>query len=289
MRRKPCKNRLSDRVKVFIVSTRVTALVVGIVAIWLVVGLLVTPTVRDIMLSWGFRVRQTIPLSIEGYVLFAIILALIVGTIFIGKIKGVFDRFVAGGFLVFHSFPALAWLLEPSLYIMCFPVGIFALLCSPSNPLFALPHTRWLLTVVVSVSHLPPTDVVVILYLPSEFAVVLTVFGVLLFLSGVAIFIAALLQLLRGKKLVTSGLYSVIRHPQYLGIILATLGLTLLQMDVRVISLISWMMLILAYVWLAYREESKLQEKYGEEFLAYKEKVPFILPLIRVEPRNTYS
>lgn len=268
---------------------RAKTLVAGIVAIWLVVGLLLTPKVRQIMLSWGFFVRQTIPLSFKDYVLFIVILTLILGTIFIGKAKGVFDRLVAGGFLIFHSFPALAWFVEPSLYIMCFPVGIFALLCSPSNPLFALPHTRWLLTVVVSVSHLPPTDVVVILYLPPEFAVILTVLGVLLFLSGTAIFITALVQLLRKKKLVTSGLYSVIRHPQYLGIILATLGLTVLQMDVRLMSLMAWVMLILAYVWLAYREESNLQEKYGEEFLAYKRKVPFILPLIKVKPSNTYS
>lgn len=107
----------------------------------------------------------------------------------------------------------------------------------------------------------------------------LAVFGFLLFLSGIAIFVVALIQLLRGKKLVTSGLYSVVRHPQYLGIILATLGLTLLEKDVRLISPIAWTLLIVAYVWLAYREESNLQEKYGEEFQAYKKKVPFILPL----------
>jgi len=108
----------------------------------------------------------------------------------------------------------------------------------------------------------------------------------LLFLSGIAIFVVALIQLLRGKKLVTSGLYSVVRHPQYLGIILATLGLTLMESrsdsGTKLISLIAWTLLIVAYVWLAYREESSLQEKYGTEFLAYKKKVPFILPLIKV-------
>ena len=91
--------------------------------------------------------------------------------------------------------------------------------------------------------------------------------------------------MLRGRKLVTSGLYSVVRHPQYLGIILATLGLTLESSaggGTRLISLIAWTLLIVAYVWLAYREESSLQEKYGTEFLAYKKKVPFILPLIKV-------
>jgi len=237
------------------------------VAIWLMVGVLLTSTVEHIMLNSGTFISRTSPLPIAGYVFFVLILALILGTMFMGKVKGVLDRFVASGLLIFHSFPALAWFLEPSLYGMFVPAGIFTLLCSPSNPLFAVPQTRWLLRRV----------------LPSS--ATLPVFGFLLFLSGIAIFVVALIQLIRGKKLVTSGLYSVIRHPQYLGIILATLGLMVdrgLDSGVRLISLIAWTMLIVAYVWLAYREESSLQEKYGTEFLAYKKKVPFILPLIKV-------
>lgn len=179
-------------------------------------------------------VQPTSPLSIVDYVFFMVILALMLGTMFVGQVKGVLDRFVAGGFLVFHSFPALAWFLEPGLYLMFVPAGIFTLLCSPSNLLFAVPQTRWLLWGV----------------LPSS--ATLAVFGFLLFLSGIAIFVVARA---RGRKLVTSGLYSVVRHPQYLGMILAALGLTLLERDsysgTKLISLIAWTLLIVAYVWLA--------------------------------------
>jgi protein-S-isoprenylcysteine O-methyltransferase Ste14 len=249
-------------------SKYVKMALVFFVAVWLMVGVLLTSTVEHIMRNAGTFILPTSPLSIVDYVFFVVILALILGTMFVGKVKGVLDRFVAGGLLIFHSFPALAWILEPGLYGMFVPAGIFTLLCSPSNVLFAVPQTRWLLRGV-----LPSSDT-------------LAVFGFLLFLSGIAIFVVALIQLLRGKNLVTSGLYSVVRHPQYLGIILATLGLTLsestLGSGTRLISLIAWTLLIVAYVWLAYREESSLQEKYGTEFLAYKKKVPFILPLIKV-------
>lgn len=192
----------------------------------------------------------------------------IVVVLLVGRVKGVFNRFVASIFLVFHSFPALAWFLEPALYIMVFPVGIFALLCSPMNPLFIFPPARRLLGVVI----LSPGT--------HELGGMLLFLGTCLFPLGLVIFTVALIQLLRGKgRLLTSGLYSVIRHPQYLGIILATLGFTFFELEVKLMSLITWIMLVFAYVWLARREETGLQEKYGEEFIAYKRRVSFILPL----------
>lgn len=165
--------------------------------------------------------------------------------------------------------------MEPALYVMVFPVGIFALLCSPLNPLFVFPPTRRLLDVVIFSPFPPDTHELIFLL-----RVCLNLLAMFLFPIGIAIFATALIQLLKGKgELVTSGLYSVVRHPQYLGIILATLGLTFYEIEVKLISLIAWIMLIFAYVWLARREESKLQKKYGEEFLAYKRRTPFILPL----------
>ena len=246
---------------------KVKALVIGVLMIWLVIGILLAPLVRDIMLSWGTFVRSS-TWSIWGYAFIVVILVSIVVVLLVGRVKGVFNRFVASIFLVFHSFPALAWFLEPALYIMVFPVGIFALLCSPMNPLFIFPPARRLLGVVI----LSPST--------HELGGMLLFLGTCLFPLGLVIFTVALIQLLRGKgRLLTSGLYSVIRHPQYLGIILATLGFTFFELEVKLMSLITWIMLVFAYVWLARREETSLQEKYGEEFIAYKRRVSFILPL----------
>jgi len=246
---------------------KVKALIIGILAIWLVIGILLAPVVRDIMLNWGTFVRSS-TWSIWDYAFFATILASIVVVVFVGRVKGVFNRFVASLFLAFHSFPVLAWFLEPALYIMVFPVGIFVLLCSPMNPLFIFPPARRLLEVVILSSG------------THELGGILLFLGTCLFPLGLVIFTVALIQLLRGKgRLLTSGLYSVIRHPQYLGIILATLGLTFFEIEVKSISLITWIVLVFAYVWLARKEEASLQKRYGEEFLAYKRRVSFILPL----------
>lgn len=239
------------------------ALIIGIMLIWLVIGFLSTPPgIRDFWVC----------------VFLAIILALVVGTVFVGIVKEVFDRLVASFFLVFHSFPALAWLMEPALYVMVVPVGIFALLCSPINLLIVFPPTGRLLRMVI----LSPDT--------HELTFLLYLLAMFLFPLGIAIFAIALIQLLKGKgELVTSGLYSVVRHPQYLGIILATLGFTFFEIEVRLVSLIAWIMLVFIYLWLARREETNLQEKHGEEFLAYKRRVPLILPLPTSARKNAIA
>jgi protein-S-isoprenylcysteine O-methyltransferase Ste14 len=230
-------------------------LAAAVLAAWLVIGLALAPAVRDVMLSFGYFVRTSV-WHIWGYAPFIMILAVLIAVLFVGRAAGVFDRFVAGFFFVFHSFPALAWLLEPALYVMVFPVGIFALLCSPLNPIYILPPARPLLeTAVISGPHVP---------------IVLWLLGMSMLLVGLVVFAAALVEFLKGKGLVKTGLYSVVRHPQYLGIILAAFGFMFYGSEVKLISLFSWVALVSAYVWLARKEEALLQEKYGKEFLAYK-------------------
>jgi len=245
----------------------VKVVISGILMVWLTIGVLLAPVVQDIMLNWGTFVRPS-TWSIWGYAFLAIILASVVMVVFVGRVKDVLNRFVASIFVVFHSFPVLAWFLEPALYIMVFPVGIFALLSSPMNPLFIFPPVRRLL------------ELVILSLATHELGGMLLFLDMCLFGLGLVIFTVALIQLLRGEgRLLTSGLYSVARHPQYLGIILATLGLTFFEIEVKLISLITWIVLVFAYVWLARKEEASLQKRYGEEFLAYKRRVSFILPL----------
>ena len=236
-------------------------LIFGVAVIWLVLGVLLTPVVETIMISSGTFVRRSM-FPPWGWLLLSIILALPI-VLLLERTGSVLSRFVASLPFIFHSFPVLALMTQPLLYIMVFPIGIYALLCSPLNPLFVFPQTQWLLKEIV-----PNYDV----YLPLFFL------GICLFALGLIIFTVAFIQFLRGKQLITSGLYSIVRHPQYLGIIISTFGFTLLQNIMKLITLISWAILVFSYIWLARREETSLQEKYGEEFLTYKRKVPFILP-----------
>lgn len=80
-------------------------------------------------------------------------------------------------------------------------------------------------------------------------------------------------------KLVTEGVYSYIRHPQYVGMFLITLGL-LIQWP-TLITVIMWPVLMYAYHRLSMSEERVLEQKFGETFLDYKRSVPAYMPHMR--------
>jgi protein-S-isoprenylcysteine O-methyltransferase Ste14 len=109
-------------------------------------------------------------------------------------------------------------------------------------------------------------------------------FGKVVALVGFLIFLTALVQLLkaRGKGLLTSGLYSAIRHPQYFGIIIMTLGLTIMSLQWsggKPMVILVWLIEVFGYTLLAGYEEHYLLREYEKEYLEYKQKVPFIFPI----------
>ncbi len=95
--------------------------------------------------------------------------------------------------------------------------------------------------------------------------------GLLVGLTGLMMFALST----RAKKgfyeldhLVTRGIYSRVRNPMYLGVILLHIGLPLAARTLlTLISAAIWIFLIL--VW-KYMEEKDLEERFGEEYLEYK-------------------
>ena len=119
-----------------------------------------------------------------------------------------------------------------------------------------------------------------LLFFAKEFIV-----GRIIALIGFTVFLIAGIQFLRdrarGVRLIKTGLYSVVRHPQYTGIIIITIGLTVM---VRTLGnnpqiILLWLIQILGYVTLARYEELHLEKQYGENFRQYKRDVPFIFPV----------
>lgn len=176
------------------------------------------------------------------------------------SLKSLFRRLVGLVLLIFQL-PAFACAMCPYLLWMIPPFGIYVLLVSPWSPFFWFKETRWLTTY-----HL---------ILPY-----MNFVGPILMALGTGIFIVSCVQLFKHWKegLVTSGLYSVVRHPQYFGLILATFGFSL--MNLRPASLIMWITLVFGYVLLADSEELDLERKYRESFRFYKQKGAFILPIL---------
>ena len=77
-------------------------------------------------------------------------------------------------------------------------------------------------------------------------------------------------------ELVTDGLYARVRHPQYTGLFLITVGM-LVQWP-TIITVLTWPALLLIYYRLARREEREAQERFGDAYRAYRARVPMFVP-----------
>lgn len=105
-------------------------------------------------------------------------------------------------------------------------------------------------------------------------------------LAGGAVMFGGLVLLGKGWKqihesngeLVTDGIYAYMRHPQYSGLFLITIGM-LIQWP-TILTLIMWPILMYAYYHLAMREEKEVTEEFGDEYRVYKKKTPAFVPSI---------
>ncbi len=82
----------------------------------------------------------------------------------------------------------------------------------------------------------------------------------------------------RHFKLITDGIYEKVRHPQYLGLILVTLGQLFVWPTIP--TAIMWPILTALYYLQAKREEGILLAGFGKEFTEYAGKTPMFIPRI---------
>lgn len=80
----------------------------------------------------------------------------------------------------------------------------------------------------------------------------------------------------RTQKIVTGGIYSIVRHPQYLGGLLAHMGISFL-LSAWYSLLSTPLMLVLIYL-ISKKEEEELIREFGREYEDYKKKVPMLIP-----------
>jgi protein-S-isoprenylcysteine O-methyltransferase Ste14 len=95
----------------------------------------------------------------------------------------------------------------------------------------------------------------------------------------------------KSKGLVTSGPYRICRHPQYFSLIIITLlmnyqSIWILQHTFGMGWLtvydtwLLWILMLGAYVVIAWAEEMHLAKQFGKEWEAYRRKVGFLIPFI---------
>lgn len=80
-----------------------------------------------------------------------------------------------------------------------------------------------------------------------------------------------------GHRLKTNGLYSVVRHPSYLGLLLILLGIGLFTGDKAALAIV-FVPSLLALIYRMHVEENALIGEFGSEYLDYKNKVARIIP-----------
>ena len=108
------------------------------------------------------------------------------------------------------------------------------------------------------------------------------VIGYVFLFIGIGLFFQGWRELYRARKekrLATDGLYALVRHPQYSGLLLALFGEGVVHWP-TVFSVTVFPLIVLAYTLLAKREEKLVIEEFGDEYRAYRERVPMFFPRI---------
>jgi methanethiol S-methyltransferase len=163
--------------------------------------------------------------------------------------------------------------------LMAFIVALFA-------EMYGFPLTIYLLGHFVGVEipqdhisgHLLG-DLITWLGLGNGWAIVMIMSNVVL-IAGIWLVTAGWEQVYHAEgRLVTRGVYAYVRHPQYAGIFITTLGFMIQWPTLA--TLILWPFVIGMYVRLAKREERDAIEAFGEAYRQYARHVPMFIPRLR--------
>jgi protein-S-isoprenylcysteine O-methyltransferase Ste14 len=115
---------------------------------------------------------------------------------------------------------------------------------------------------------------------------VIRVLGSVAFVAGAAVFLACAVQVYVGKLLrtgpATRGLYALIRHPQYVALGVAGLGLAILWP--RFLTLVLLALMLFLYDLLARDEERRMLARFGDDYRAYLERTGMFSPRLSGSP-----
>ncbi|MEJ2078455.1 MAG: methyltransferase [Acidobacteriota bacterium] len=176
------------------------------------------------------------------------------------------SRTILGGVIVLY------FLIGLEIMIMISPfAGFFYAAFNPF--LLALVQysaTRWLTAFFLPHMVLPP----------GLFLMTIRVAGSVLLVTGAAVFIVCAAQVYINKfgrrGIALRGLYTVVRHPQYLGLGLAGLGLAILWP--RFLVAVLWVLMVVVYYFLARDEERRMLEQFGAGYRDYMDRTGMFLP-----------
>ncbi|KCZ71317.1 isoprenylcysteine carboxyl methyltransferase (ICMT) family protein [Candidatus Methanoperedens nitroreducens] len=172
------------------------------------------------------------------------------------KTLGIYEAFMVALFTEMFGFPLTIFLLSSILGISIQPTG----------------ETGHLIA--VALDHLG------ILELDKGVFLVMAVSSIMI-LTGLALIVLGWKKIHKATGLVKDGIYRYSRHPQYLGILLITSAF-IIQWP-TILTVIMWPILLIMYVRLAKKEEKEMEEKFGEEYLKYKEETAMLIKIFNAK------
>lgn len=167
--------------------------------------------------------------------------------------------------------------------VLYFVIGLeILIMISPAAGFFYAAFNPFLLTL----AHNPVTRWLTAFYLPhmvlppDTFLKIVRVSGSLFFMAGGAVFLLCAGQVyyhkFAGKGVALVGLYSWVRHPQYLGLGMTGIGLSILWPRFLVIAL--WAVMATLYFLLAKDEERRMMGQFGDVYRQYMGRTGMFLP-----------
>lgn len=130
--------------------------------------------------------------------------------------------------------------------------------------------TRWLSSFFFTHMVVPPND----------FLKFIRILGSVFFGLGLLLFVVCAFQVyaskFRRRGPVVKGLYSLIRHPQYMALAMAGAGLAILWP--RFLVVVLWLAMVLVYYWLARDEEGRMLRQHPAGYQQYMQHTGMFLP-----------
>lgn len=188
---------------------------------------------------------------------------------------------------MFKELALMVWMMWPIIPILLIPIHLFPKFWRKIN-IFTYP---FLLALWLPVAYLLFLSQDLLLQILIEFPILIIILGLILIITG-AIIHAWTTKLLGIKaliayteicpdnekgNLITSSLFSIVRHPTYLAHTLLWLGFFLLTGFLS-LGLLTIMDLLLSYFIIIPLEERELAQRFGQEYMDYKKRVPKFFP-----------
>ncbi len=121
-----------------------------------------------------------------------------------------------------------------------------------------------------------------------------TIFGIFLIVSGLGLMLTTIPFFLQqgegtnmpwdpAPKLIVKGIYRYVRNPMHIGVFSFMIGEGLILRSISILGFVTFAV-VMHLFYIPFSEERGLEERFGEEYLVYKQNVPRWIP--RLTPWN---